>query len=281
MSQQPLIVYCPGMRRETPMPGLVPGMRFLDPGTGDGKDQGAYLPDSLPLDRKAARSWLSQTLEFGSRFIKRPRDIAAMKAAEAETAHRETSHEIRSRILDGGSAPCDREQAPDPAMAAQMTLLLARNAEDELLKAKGMGRGVQDAWLRFRGSLGLDDEVDGDAPRTPLNARLEGMETGLEEAVPWRPVFKAFLTLVPENAILFVDRPDMLGQWLEAGVSVQYPPRKEWGRFHPDWPDVLPGVIGVCRESGARLLMSGGGSGQQALAAERQVIVWLPDKEKE
>jgi hypothetical protein len=269
------------MHRETPMPGLVPGMVYLDPGVGAGKDKGAFVPDALPLERKAARSWLSQTLEFGSQFVKRPGDIAAMKAAEAEAAHRETSHEIRSRILDGGAVSRGQEQAPDPAMASQMTLLLAHNAEGELLKAKGMGQGVKGAWQRFRGSLGLDDEEEGGVPRIPLNARLNDMETGLEEAVPWRPVFKAFLTLVPDDAILFVDRPDMVGQWLEAGIPVEYPPRDEWGRFHPEWPDTLPGVIGVCRESGERLLLSGGGSGQKALAAERQVIIWMPEMKKE
>lgn len=277
MSKQPLILHCPGMHFETVSPDPAPGVLCLDPGLNRDEDR-IFTPRNLPLDQRAAWSWLSQAMGFGGQFA-RPGDISAVNAAGVEDFYQETSHSIRKRIAAYDDTENHEDAAPNPELAAQMTLLLGYRAERELLDVHGMGKSLLDTWRRFRGSLGLSDEDEEEAgfAGIPAEQRLDAIDSGLEDLIPWKPVMEAFLVLAPGDAVLFVDRSDIVREWLEEGIVFRHPPRDEWGRYHPEWPEKLPGAIGSVVTTGARLLGLGGESGMQdgdILGMQREVIVW-------
>jgi hypothetical protein len=266
------------MHPETLLPDPAPGILLLDPGLADEAEGGTFVPENLPLNPKAARSWLSGAVGFAGNF-KRPGDLSSMSAAPAEDFYRDTSYSIRGELL-GYEDGKQEGGAPDPAMAAQASLLLAHHAERELLQAMSTGKGLEDAWDRFRGSLGLTDEDNEEAGRAGLSASQPvGLDFGLESVLPWRPVMEAFFVLAPADAVLFVDRPDIIAEWREAGFEIRRPERPEWKEFHEDWPGGLPGLIGVVEATAGELISSpelAAGKSGPWLETRRKAVVWTP-----
>lgn len=278
MSENALILHCPGMHPETLLPDPAPGIMLLDPGLAAETKSGMFVPEDLPLNPKAARSWLSGAVGFASNF-KRAGDLTAMSAAPAEDFYKNTSYSIRGQLLGYGEDK-QEEGAPDPAMAAQASLLLAHHAERELLQAMSTGKGLDDAWDRFRGSLGLTEDDSEEAGRAGLSASQPvALDFGLESVLPWRPVMEAFFILAPADAVLFVDRPDIIAEWQEAGLEVSRPERPEWKEFHMDWPDGLPGLIGVVEAPAGELIASSESAAKKSgpwLEIRRKAIIWTP-----
>jgi hypothetical protein len=278
MSENSLILHCPGMHPETLLPDPAPGVMLLDPGLAAEAGDGLFAPENLPLNPKAARSWLSGAVGFAGNF-KNPGDLASMSAAPAEDFYQNTSYSIRGQLLGYGEGK-QEDEAPDPAMAAQASLLLAYHAERELLQAMSTGKGLEDAWGRFRGSLGLTDEDNAEAGAAGLSASQPvGLDFGLESVLPWRPVMEAFFVLAPADAVLFVDRPDIIAEWREAGFEIGRPERPDWKEFHEDWPEGLPGLIGVIEAPAGELIALPESTAKKSgpwLEISRRVIVWTP-----
>jgi len=278
MTKTRLILHCPEMLQPVAAPRPLPGVSFFDPAAADQQRDDVYAPQDLPLSRREARNWLSQTLAFGEQFADRPSEMAALGNFNDQDFGRESSHEIRGRLA-GKDEASGENNSPDPRLAAQMTLLLAQNAEREILAAKGTGQGVAQAWERFRGSLGLaEGEDEPGAPSMPSRPHPADLDPDLAMAVPWKTALKAFWILAPDDAALFVDRADIIDAWHEAGIVFTHPPQEQWAELHPDWPHEMPGVLGLARVSGSELL---GGDGGGRLGLERLVIAWTPGNEKE
>jgi hypothetical protein len=270
MADRKLIIHCPGMHPQTCLAGSVPGLSFLLPGIASpGGSSLYYLPPELPLNAKEAERWLSGTLEYFSRFGVKG-ELSGLGPGVLADHFSESSYSIRGEIKGYGA---EKEEA-DPALKAQMTLLLAWAAEKEVIEAGGLDAGLESSWARFRESLGLEEGEDGEARDAGVS--VPDFRTGAFEGeeLSWAPQFEAFLVLVPEDAALFVDRRDMQEEWQENGLDFERLPREELSRYHSEWPAELAGELFLLRASGELLA---GTRDTGAAGGERTVLCWRPE----
>lgn len=270
MADRKLIIHCPGMHPETCLAGSVPGLSFLLPGVASPEDSSLYyVPPELPLNAKEAERWLSGTLEYFGRFGEKG-ELSGLGPGVLADHFSESSFSIRGEIKGYGA---EIEEA-DPSLKAQMTLLLARAAEKEAIEAEGLGAGLDRSWAKFRESLGLDENEDGEARDAGVS--LPDFSAGVfgGEELSWAPQLEAFLVLVPEDAVLFVDRRDMQEEWLESGLDFESLPREEFSRYNSEWPETLTGELFLLRAPGERLA---GTRNTAAGRGERTVLCWRPE----
>ena len=161
-----------------------------------------------------------------------------------------------------------------------MTLLLAWTVERSRLEITGLDQGLSETWKKFEHNLGLDVK-EGESAMRPADIKIGNTFSLFRDEFPWRSVLDAFLCLMPEDAVLFVDDSEIYETWLDYGLEFSRPAREEWKRFHPDWPKALSGVLFMGVHQGNELVHGKRGSGRRKfsgrLGLERTVLYLARD----
>lgn len=253
-----MIFVFPQMHPDLLSPGareaLPKDARHLDPGLAPRGNAAFQRPADAPLDERAARGVLADTLRFGE-SVASPRDILAQSLAEqAGALSAEGSGavqvEVERRLLGGSGVPVavDAMDAPDPLdvarRQAQTVLLLAWSLEERLLELREARRRMDSAWSRLGESVspgeGEPDE-DADHAALQLGTKMSGIALPVDGDVapPWRRLLECFAVLAP-GAVLATAEAEIGAALAEAGV--------------PEAPlDEMPGAVRVYRAPAWRM----------------------------
>ncbi len=268
MKDHPVLLCFPAMRRQAAGSLSIPGLNFLDPGLEKDLDQDArFRPKGLPLDPASAQRWLEQTLDFAGQF--NPRELAFFNAGKMEDFYSNTSMAVQSELLGlaRGAVPVREESAR--RLQAQMILLLAWAMERNRLEINGIGRDISETWKKFEHNLGLEPEDRGRVGHAP-DIKVRNSFSLTENELPWRIMLEAFLCLVPEDVVLFVDEPVIYETWLDYGLDFSSLEREEWARFHPQWSTELSGSLFMGVHQGFALI-----HGKPRPDKEKGLLPWL------
>lgn len=259
-----MMLVFPFLHRELSSSAMPEGALTLDPGLGAAA--GSFLPPDLPLDARAAKGYLAESMAFGESFAS-ARDMAAQLRQGGSPLDPEGAGAIRSGLL-GGEERARREAARKAEQArlhAQAALLFAWTLEERLLDLARLDNEVDEGMEKLRRSLGLDeDDLDedeaallaaaaNDDPRAEARAELLGS---------WRTVLRAMSVLVPEADFVTGERA-VFDDLVEEGV--RFAPCSKADAF-------APGAL--CADAPRALLWKGAGEGARPEGVVR--IVFLP-----
>ena len=267
MKKPSLILYFPGMHKKAADSRTIPGLNFLDPGLEEEVALDALRPRDLPLDPASAEKWLEQALNFAGQFD--PKELAFFNAGRMEDFYSNTSMSIRSELmgLEKGALP-DQDESVQ-RLKAQMTLLLAWAMERDRLEIKGIDQGLSETWEKFEHSLGLEPDDRGQVGHPP-DIKIGNSLSLTENEFSWRTMLEAFLCLIPEDAVLFVDEPVIYETWLDQGLNFSSLEREEWKRFHPEWDKALSGALFMGVHQGFALVR-----GKRSVQGDTGLLPWL------
>ncbi len=209
-----MLLYFPSMHAEFAAAELPAEVRFLDPGLA-GKADDRVRPEGLPLDPRAAKAFVEESVRFGEQFgsIK---DISYFTAGRMENFFDQTSMairtELRTRLEETGPI---QEQAF--RARAQGLLLLAHELEERHLEAVSHQRGARGGHLKLVAALGLSDEDLEDMRELGLRDEGEGEAEPAPLSSSWRMVFEAML-LLADGAAFYTDDPHVLADLEDRGL---------------------------------------------------------------
>ena len=258
----------PFLHRELSSSVMPEGAQTLDPGLGAAA--GGFLPPDLPLDARAAKGYLAESMAYGESFAS-ARDMAAQLRQGRSPLDPEGSGAIRSGLL-GGEERARREAArkiEQVRLHAQAALLFAWTLEERLLDLVRLDGEVDEGMEKLRHSLGIDedgleDDFDEDATALLSAAEVEDprAEVRTELLGSWRTVLRAMSVLVPEADFVTAEKA-VFDDLVEEGV-----------RFAPcSEADVTaPGAL--CGDVPRALLWKGAGEGASPEGVVR--VVFLP-----
>lgn len=219
----------PEARTEDRAPGLARAV-FLDPGLRKDPDSAVFMvPQDLPMDRRQARAWLAQSLEYAGRFEHRG-DLTAVSAAGVDDFYSGSSLDIQSRLrsMDGAAAvapgPGDGEDAGLTARRrAQMVLLLAAGLQERLAEIAALDRRLGDAWQGLTDSLGLEEDDEGLPHVVDVNpgtsAAMSMSERLDEQGLSWPLLLESVFCFLPQDAALVVSDAALLEAWRDMGLA--------------------------------------------------------------
>ena len=191
---------------------------FVDPGLDEEPRENAWRPPGLPMAPRRIRAVVREALGYGEQF-KNPRDMAAYGLVEQARVGEESASAIEAELA-GRLAGAGGEKAADEPLREQFLLALAWTLEENVLAAKGLERGMDGAWDRFRAGLGVDGEGEDEQARAISGALSNlSLAPGADEALPWRHILAALAPFLPEDAVLLTFEPDIAQAWREAGIE--------------------------------------------------------------
>lgn len=212
-----LLIHFPILHHELAPHPLPQGLRFLDPGLHEEPVNTVYWrPDGLPLPPRDARKYVEESLRFGGQFAS-PAELAFFAKTRMEDFYSGSVHEIRSEL----TSRIKTESLPGKCDAArlkgQMLLLLNWAFEERLLELARLEERVHSGWEQFDTSLGIEpDEAD---IELPLWSKAKSSH--FSDDLPWARLVPAFLSLLPEETLLFVGVEEVIQAWKEAGIKFQ------------------------------------------------------------
>uniref|UniRef100_I2Q161 Uncharacterized protein n=1 Tax=Desulfovibrio sp. U5L TaxID=596152 RepID=I2Q161_9BACT len=213
--------------------GLVPGVRFLDPGLAD-SGAGPWLrPEGLPLVGDELAGML-RGFDQLRREVKNPKDLALLAGASGGHFFADTSFAVREAFADQEHP---ERVAARRAKSAQLALCLAYMVEESLLGLAGTGELDARFATAMAESLGLGDDDSDEALATALAGvgdMLPAAALADEFRPPWRQVLSPFWAVAPEGAGLLVVDPDMAATLLDAGLPFAEPAAPELAGWFPD-----------------------------------------------
>lgn len=197
----------------------TPGVLRLDPGIAPEADD-LYVPAELPLDRAAAAGWLAQAQGYAGLF-KKPGELLAAYMAGGDDYYSSSAQAIVSELLAmEKGASHESEDANKGLVRSQSALLLAYVREQAMLEVNGLDSGIESAWDDMGKALGLDEDDVKEMSEATEAQFLPDLDTALYAAPDdWLPVLEAFLRLTPPEVALYVDEPDIVDFWRDAGVE--------------------------------------------------------------
>jgi len=221
----------------------VPGVRHLDPGLSAELEPGLrHAPQGLPLDARAAASWLAQATGYAGLFAP-----GALRAAEAAAKapgadlYGDPTSAIVSELaaLEGLGAPApDAGPGTDTALLrAQAVLLLAWERERGLAEVRALGAAHGGAVERLGRTMGLEPEDMAELAAAGGLTLDDWEEPVYGEPGQWQPVLGAMLRLLPPGAVLFADAAPVVDFWREAGVPLAPVAGPELARLLPGAPE--------------------------------------------
>lgn len=259
-----MILLFPFLHREF-VPGLPESVTTFNPGL-DSAGQGAFSPAGLPLDPRAAKAYLAESVAFGESFAT-ARDMAATLRLGGSPLDPESGGAIRSG-LTGGEARARLEaerKAEQTRVHAQAALLFAWAFEERLMELSRLDEVVGEGMDKLRRTLGLDEDDLDDEESAALTSTLAvepGDEARLELVRSWRTALRAMSVLAPEAAFLTPEaaiRDDLV----EEGVV-----------FVPCAEKDSPAPGALCADVPRALLWKGAGEGARPDGSVR--VYFLP-----
>lgn len=231
---QPTIVHFPCLVPEALTPG-APAALLLEPGLRKSPDRDVFLvPDGLPMDRRQAKAWLAQSLEFADRFQHRG-ELSAVSAVGLDDFYSGSSLDIQSQLRSMDGAPAGDDLADQARRRAQMVLLLAAGLEERLAEISALNQKLGNAWQGMAESLGLEEDDDQRlthvmdvAPGAPDASPLDVLD---EYGLSWPMLLEAVCCFLPQDAALVVTDPSLLRAWRDKGIDLSAPaePMAGWG----------------------------------------------------
>ncbi len=194
---------------------LPRAVKFLNPGlTLSGSEEPYWRPHGLPLQERDALRYVQESLGFGEQFHS-ARELAYFSGGSLEDFYAHTSQSIRSQFKRRQVCPGAESEQADPALQAQMILLLLWTLEEKTLEYQALNDHVLTMDQAVHTNLGIEDAED---------ARIlspAGEPTGLKhEGGPhWSKVLPWFVFWMDEGDALFVMDRDIIDEWKENGVS--------------------------------------------------------------
>ncbi|MDY7001725.1 MAG: hypothetical protein SVS15_08090 [Thermodesulfobacteriota bacterium] len=263
-----LVLYFPEMHKQAAGSRTIPGLNFLDPGLEKEMDLDAYFrPAGLPLDPGSAEKWLKQALNFAGQF--NPKELAFFNAGKMEDFYSNTSMAIRSELMGLEKGALSDQDESMHRLKAQMTLLLAWAMERDRLEIAGIDQGLSETWEKFEHNLGLEPGDRAQVGHSP-DIKIGNAFAPTQDEFSWKPVLEAFLCLMPEDAVLFVEEPMIYETWLDQGLNFSSLSRKEWKRFHPEWGEALSGALHLGVHQGFAFI-----HGKPRPDGEKGLLPWL------
>jgi len=215
-----MILCFPFLHHELALSGLPEGVLTVDPGLG-APTPGSFTPQDLPLDVRAAKGYLAESVAFGEQFAS-ARDMAAVLRQGGSPLDPEGAGSIRAGLLDGEERA--RQEAARRAgqirLHAQAALLFAWASEERFMDLSRLDAVVDEGMDRLRRSLGLDEEEPDDEESAALSAAMAaapGDEARAGLVRSWRTVLRAMCVLAPE-ADFFTAEQAVLDDLREEGA---------------------------------------------------------------
>lgn len=209
--------------------GLVPNVRFFDPGMGDEPDEFAFRPEDLPLDRDTAMALINDSIRFGEQF-KDPGEMAYFGAISSDDFYEGSSMSIQAQLTrqfdDGKGEKLERERREARARA-QFILLLAWFFEEKMLELHGLEQNVKDTWQSLDQGLGVDEE-DRLEPRVTELGSAEshtgGASDGQEVQLPWQRIVEALPAFIGKDTILVCVDSEIYSLWDDLDIAFEPAP---------------------------------------------------------
>ncbi len=271
---QPIIVHFPSLVPEALAPG---GARFLllEPGLRRAADPSVYLvPGNLPMDRRQARAWLAQSMEFANRFQHRG-DLSGVFATGQDDFYSGSSQDIQSQLRSMEGAPVAEDPEDLARRRAQMVLLLAVGLEERLAEIQALNRRLGDSWQGMAESLGLEEDDAGRLPHvlavspaaTPDSAEPLPLGWLDEYGLSWPMLLECVFCFLPPDALLLVGDSSLFRAWVDMGLEFSPPAEPPAG--------LEPGAL-MGRAPGH--VWSGRGSvpGDRPWLASERVVIFVP-----
>lgn len=168
----------------------------------------------MPLPEREAQRYVQESLGFGEQF-RSSRELAFFSGGSLEDFYAHTSQSIRSQFKRRQTGPGAESEQADPALQAQMILLLLWTLEEKTLEYQTLYDHVLTMDQAVHTNLGIEDAEDAEI------LSLSGQPPGLkQEGSPhWSKVLPWFLFWMDEGDALFVMDQDIIAEWKEHGVS--------------------------------------------------------------
>ncbi len=223
-----LIVHFPAM-----VSNLIPEpagslARFLNPGLYNKTNEKCFHPENLVLDTAEAKSFLSQSIQFGEQFRK-PSDMAYFGVQKVNDFYSDTSLSLGWQISTYGQEESASE-VDSERLKAQQLLILEYVFEEKMAELESMNRSLGHAWDAFDSSLGIEREDEDFAvvDRGPVFT--------MDTSANWKKLLWAFELFLPSNACLLLHGHN-IGRELEDAGAV-------WEKTSPDhfWDKYPPGI---------------------------------------
>jgi hypothetical protein len=210
------LIHFPWMHPEGAPQAARLGVRFLDPGLGDGREtERFWRPDGLPLDRREAERYVKEALSFGERFQDH-KDLEYLRAAGLEDFFSGTSSslsdELERRLGKKGGA-----QDPEGVQIrrGQMVLLLNWVLEEKFLEARSGEREYNAMMSELRETLGLEDSLDW----SRLGFRDASGSLGDPHSSRWSELLPWFFLFLPRDGVLYTDGEPIRSELRENGAE--------------------------------------------------------------
>ncbi len=258
-----MILLFPFLHREL-VPDLPDSVITVNPGLA-GIDPQNYTPPDLPLDSRAAKAYLAESVAYGESFAT-ARDMAAVLRQGGSPLDPESGGAIRSGLVgDEERARKEAERkAAQTRMHAQAALLFAWALEDRLIDFSRLDAVVDAGMDKLRKTLGLDEDDLDDEESAALASAMapdSGDEARLELIRSWRTVLRAMSVLVPEARFLTTERA-VRDDLAEEGVTFAPCPEAE-----------APATGALVADVPRALLWKGAGEGARPEGAVRVYFV--------
>ncbi len=235
-----LMLYFPAMH-----PGLVPAslpasIKWMDPGYNQQDDEAQkqyFRPADLVYEGRLARTFLEDTLHFGSQF-KRPGDAAWFQAGQMENFFSGSMQDIKGEILATNKDGSDKDDADVSSKEkqrrdAQLLLLLGCYLEEQGLEFAALQEKIHTAVRDFEDNLGMDKE-DQHGFGVHFPGAKEAAKHPGAQGVEWQRLVNPFLRFVPEQTALVITDACIFSALKEGGLEPT-PARDRLARLFPSW----------------------------------------------
>jgi len=229
-----LIIHFPIMLDDLLPESFRPLALFLNPGLHDQTEK-SFCPDNLVLDQAKAKTFLTQSIQFGEQFRK-PADMAYLGALRSNDFYSDTSLSLGWQISTYGQDNSEID-ARGEYLKAQQLLILEYIFEERTAELGPISTSLGSAWMELDSTLGIER---GDEEFIALD---RDYDFSVNTSANWKKLLCAFALFLPEDSFLLIHDRQIAEELEEAGVVWKKSgSEKYWSKF-PFEGEILKGTL--------------------------------------
>ncbi|WP_027184911.1 hypothetical protein [Desulfovibrio inopinatus] len=207
------LVHAPALLPAFVSPAVQSCAQFFDPGLETTEQENMFRPLELPIEPKTFRQMVRDYDTLANQ-VSDPALLASIFGAPSNTSE-ESSRNILA-ALEGQASPDNEEtkRQNERVAKAQLVLGLGVLLQKRHLELVELDSSFNQVKSKFENNLGMEQgDALGDATVIQSGFGEEHFD------MPWATVLSAMLTLLPEEAGIFVSDPTVIDAWKDFGVQ--------------------------------------------------------------